>query len=141
MICIMYINFAHPESIAPPFTNQTPVFLGNHPPLSPKWFDQPSVSRGVRSSGLSFPGNCDWSRDEHVTHSGPMRCNETVAVASGSAAVSCLSCSQEQEIRRLKLSGRGAQRPGDTCQDLVTSSEPLGPVVPEMKNSLHFVVT
>ena len=33
----------------------------------------------------------------------------------------------------------GAQRSGDTRQDLVTSSEPLDPAVPETNDSLPFV--
>lgn len=112
------------------------------PHSSPKWLDQPSVSGGVRSSALSFPGNCDWPRDGHVMHSGPMRCNEAVVVASGGLADSLSVLSQRQEILGMDLSGEGgAQRPGDTRQDLVTSSKPLDPVVPETKYSLHFVVT
>lgn len=31
------------------------VFLGNHPPLSATWLDQPLVSCGTGSSGFPFP--------------------------------------------------------------------------------------
>lgn len=144
MIFVIYIIFfGYSESIVLSFGNQTPGNRSPHPLLlSPKWLDQPSVSGGVRSSALSFPGNCDWPRDGHVMHSGPMRCNEAVVVASGGLADSLSVLSQRQEILGMDLSGEGgAQRPGDTRQDLVTSSKPLDPVVPETKYSLHFVVT
>lgn len=76
----------YPESIAPPFGKQTPISLENYPTALTQTAWPTLGVRWTKMAGLSFPDDSDWFRDGHVTNSGPMRCKETVVMASGTEA-------------------------------------------------------